>query len=145
MKLFIASDHAGFALKQRIIAHLHATFSHISVTDLGTHNAAISVDYPDYGFKVANSITADALGIVICGSGIGISIAANRVAGVRCALCTSAEMAQLAREHNDANVLALGARIISEEVALACVDIFLSTQFAGGRHTHRITKLETKK
>ncbi len=148
MKLFIASDHAGFALKQLIIAHLHVNFPQFTTIDLGTNDGETSVDYPDYGFKLATETVANnAFGIAICGSGIGISIAANRTLGVRCALCTSPLMAQLAREHNNANILAMGQRIISENDALSCVDTFLTTDFsattdqANNRHIMRIAKL----
>jgi ribose 5-phosphate isomerase B len=104
------------------------------------------VDYPDYGYKLAEAVTAgeaDA-GIAICGSGIGISIALNRYAGIRAALCHDVTSAQLSRQHNDANVLALGARLIGADVATACVDAFLATPFEGGRHAGRVEKLGQK-
>ena len=111
--------------------------------DLGTHGEA-SVDYPDYGFAIGHAVADGraARGIAVCGSGIGIAIAANRVAGCRAALCTSGLMARLARTHNDANVLALGSRIIGVEVARDCVHEFLNTAFAGGRHGGRVAKLD---
>lgn len=139
-RIAIASDHAGFQLKSAIVAHLQAQ-GH-DVRDLGAHSED-RVDYPDFGYKLAQEITADGglIGIGICGSGIGIDIALNRFAAVRSALCTSIEMAKLARQHNDANVLSLGARLISVETALACVDVFLSTEFEGGRHQGRVEKL----
>lgn len=140
--LYIASDHAGFVLKEEIIKHLQSNFSAIKVHDFGTNDSETSVDYPDYGYKVANKIAADGgIGILICGSGVGISIAANRVKGIRAALCFNSEMAQLARQHNNANILVLGARIIAQEVAMQCVDEFLRTDFAGGRHEQRVQKL----
>jgi ribose 5-phosphate isomerase B len=141
--IYIASDHAGAALKAQIGDYVQRSFPEYIVVDLGTNDATISVDYPDYGFIVARKVATDkvAKGIVICGSGIGMSIAANRVAGVRAALCMNADMAQLSREHNDANMLALGARMIDTPTAFACVDAFLTTAFAGGRHTHRVEKL----
>jgi ribose 5-phosphate isomerase B len=137
--LAIACDHAGFELKEKIKARYKAK---IEWLDLGT-NALDSVDYPDFGKAMGQAIDAGKVreGIVICGSGIGISIAANRFPKVRCALCTSAEMAKLSRQHNDANVLALGSRIISEDTAYDCVDAFLNTAFEGGRHQKRVEKL----
>ena len=114
-----------------------------TVLDLGT-DGTDSVDYPDFGKAVGEKVAAGEaqLGIVICGTGIGISIAANRIAGVRAAVCHDATSARLAREHNDANVMALGARVIGPEVALDCLDAFVSTEFSGGeRHVRRIAKL----
>lgn len=139
-KLLIAADHAGFDLKEDIKTF---TFNQdIEWIDLGTYSGD-SVDYPDYGFKMADALKqgqAD-LGIIICGSGIGISIAANRYPHVRAALCTTPEMAQLSRQHNDANVLALGSRIISSETAKECINAFIDTEFEGGRHARRVDKL----
>lgn len=128
-KLAIACDHGGYSLKEAIKAH----FSDVEWLDLGT-NSNDSVDYPEYGQKLAKAIAGGEVqqGIVICGSGIGISIAANRNPAVRAALCTDVTMARLTRAHNDANVLALGARIIGEEVAFDIVEIFLNTEFEGG-------------
>lgn len=137
----IGCDHAGYALKALLGDELRAA-GHVLI-DCGTTNATDSVDYPDFGAAVAAAI-ADGragFGIIVCGSGIGISIAANRNPAVRAALCTSGLMAKLAREHNDANVLALGSRLIGVEVARDCVQQFLSTPFAGGRHTARRDKL----
>jgi ribose 5-phosphate isomerase B len=140
--LYIASDHAGFELKRTIIDYLQSHFASLKLNDLGTDNAEISVDYPDYGFAVAQKITQnDGVGILICGSGVGISIAANRIKGARAALCFTTEMAILTRSHNDANILVLGARIIPQEIAINCVDAFLKTPFDGGRHAARIEKL----
>ena len=137
----IGSDHAGYALKSLLADELRAA-GH-DVIDCGANNETDSVDYPDFGVAVGAAIadTRASLGIVVCGSGIGISIAANRNPAVRAALCTSGLMAKLAREHNDANVLALGSRIIGVETARDCVAQFLSTRFAGGRHTARRDKL----
>lgn len=136
----LASDHAGYALKTQLAAELRAA-GH-DVRDIGPDNAT-AVDYPDYGIKLATAVAAGeaALGIAICGSGIGISIAANRNPAVRAALCTSGLMARLARLHNDANILALGSRIIGIDVARDCVAEFLNTDFAGGRHAGRVVKL----
>jgi ribose 5-phosphate isomerase B len=140
-KLFIACDHGGVELKALLVQ----TFSdRVDWVDLGT-NAAESVDYPDYAGKLADAVKADGTegiaGVLICGSGIGISIAANRFTWIRAALCTSREMATLARQHNDANVLVLGARIIDNQTAENCLDAFLNTDFEGGRHSLRVAKL----
>ena len=136
--LAIACDHGGFALKSAI----KQRFSDIEWLDLGTDSAE-SVDYPEFGQAMGRAITDGKAerGILICGSGIGISIAANRFPAVRAALCTSVEMAKLARQHNNANVLALGERIIDQDTAFACVEAFLNTEFEGGRHERRVTKL----
>ena len=127
-------------LKQLLLREIEALG--FTPLDLGT-NTADSVDYPDYGHAVAKSI-ADGravLGVAICGSGIGISIAANRHAGIRAALCSSGLAAELARQHNDANILCLGARLIGDAEAKECVKRFLNTKFDGGRHTKRVEKL----
>ena len=137
----IASDHAGFAFKSVLAADLRAAGHEL--LDLGAHDEA-SVDYPDYGFAIAHAVADGraSSGIVVCGSGIGVTIAANRVAGCRAALCTSGLMARFSRSHNDANVLALGSRIIGVEVARDCVHEFLNTAFAGGRHAARVAKFD---
>jgi len=137
--LGLACDHAGFELKEAIKKHLEGR---VSVLDLGT-NAKDSVDYPDFGAAMGKAITDGKaqMGIVVCGSGIGISIAANRFPAVRAALCMNSTMARLSRQHNDANVLALGARMIGQEIAFDCVDAFLNTKFEGGRHEWRVKKL----
>lgn len=137
----IAADHGGYDLKEEIKTF---TFENLNIEwiDLGTHSAE-SVDYPDYAHKMADAIKqgqAD-IGIVICGTGIGISIAANRHAHIRAALCTDTTMARLTRQHNDANVLALGARITGREVARDIVETFLITEFEGGRHARRVEKI----
>lgn len=140
MKLALASDHAAFALKQELCAWL-AGLGH-EVLDLGPHNDD-RVDYPDYGYKLAHAIATGATdrGIALCGSGIGISIAMNRVAQVRCALVSEPLSAALAREHNDANAIAIGARLSGIDMAKACITAFLDTEFAGGRHASRVEKL----
>lgn len=137
-RLAIASDHGGFSLKDAI----KARFTDIEWMDMGTDSAE-SVDYPDFGKALADAIAAGEVeqGILICGTGIGISIAANRNAAVRAALCTDATMARLTRQHNDANVLALGARITGIEAAFDIVEVFLNTEFEGGRHARRVEKL----
>lgn len=136
----VAADHAGFELKNRIADLLRA--EGYAVTDLGT-NSAERVDYPDYGYKLAEEIAAGRAerGIAVCGSGIGISIALNRNPAVRAALCGDLLSARLARQHNDANVIAMGARLIGADVAYECVKIFLTTEFEGGRHAGRVAKL----
>ena len=139
-KIAIACDHAGFALKEQI----KAQFKNIQWQDCGT-NSQESCNYADYGHALAKAIESGDVthGVIICGSGIGISIAANRHRAVRAALCTSATMARLARLHNDANVLALGARIIGAEVAFDCLRAFLTTEFEGGRHKERVEKINS--
>jgi len=141
IKIAIAADHGGFDLKEEIKNFVIDNLN-IEWIDLGTHSTD-SVDYPEYGFKMAEAIkNGDAeKGILICGTGIGISIAANRHPHIRSALCTNTTMAKLTREHNDANVLALGARIIGVELAKDIVKTFLTTEFEGGRHSRRVEKL----
>jgi ribose 5-phosphate isomerase B len=140
MRIAIASDHAALELKALLIEHLleggHA------VDDLGPYDGA-SVDYPDYGYKIAQAVASGAAerGVALCGSGIGIAIAANRVPECRCALVSEPLSASLARSHNNANVIAMGARLIGPEMAKACLDAFLSTDFLGGRHSGRVEKL----
>ena len=139
MKISIGSDHAGFELKQKIIEK----YPSFKFDDCGTFSNK-SVDYPDFGHKVAKSVLNNNVdyGIVVCGSGIGISIAANRNKGIRAALCTSVEHAKLSRLHNDANILALGSRLTNEKDIYSIIDIFLSTPFEGGRHSDRIKKID---
>jgi ribose 5-phosphate isomerase B len=136
----IASDHAGFDLKQALIEHLQT--AGIPVLDLGT-NSRDSVDYPDFGDALAKAILAGKAtrGVLVCGTGLGISMAANRHKGIRAAHCRDTTDARLTRLHNDANVLALGARTTGIEVAKDCLNVFLNTAFEGGRHQRRIDKL----
>lgn len=143
MKIAIASDHAGYLLKEQLKTVLEA--GGYKINDLGT-NSSDSVDYPDFGYKAADEIASKRadFGVIICGSGVGISIAANRNPKVRAALCHNAEIASLARKHNDANILALGARVVSEEEAINILKAFLNTDFEGGRHENRVKKLENK-
>ena len=138
--IYLASDHAGFVLRGLIHEHLKA--NKYKVIDLGPSRKE-SVDYPDFGVKLAKELRKDYLsrGIAICGSGVGISISVNRFPWVRAALVSSLEAASLSRQHNDANVLALGERLIDPDLALACVDKFLNTEFEGGRHQGRVDKL----
>ena len=142
MQIALAADHAGFGLKDELVAWLREQGHDVS--DLGT-NGAESVDYPEFGRKLAQSIASgDAeRGIAVCGSGIGIAMAINRNPACRCARVDDPLSAALAREHNDANVLALGARLIGSDMAKACVAAFLGTDFAGGRHQRRVDQLST--
>lgn len=141
MKIAIGSDHAGFAYKQHIIEHLKA-LGH-EVKDFGT-NSAESTDYPLWIIPTAEAVVRGEAerGIVLGGSGNGEAIAANKVKGVRCALCWCNQTAEFSRKHNDANVLSLGQRMISIEIALDIVDIWLKTEFEGGRHANRIAELD---
>jgi len=136
----IAADHAGFDLKSALVEELRK--SGLKVIDLGT-NSADSVDYPDFADAVAKAIKSGQAprGVLVCGTGIGISIAANRHKGVRAALCRDSTDARLAREHNDANVLVLGGRTTGIEAARDCLKLFLSTPFSGGRHVRRVEKM----
>lgn len=140
MRIALAADHAGYLLKDELARWLSEQ-GH-EVTDLGT-NGPESVDYPEYGARLAHTIAAGSAdrGVAVCGSGIGISIAVNREPTCRCARVDEPLSAQLAREHNDANVIALGARLIGSDMAKACVAAFLETDFLGGRHQRRIDQL----
>ena len=140
MRIALSADHAGYQLKDELVAWLREA-GH-DVQDLGT-NGPDSVDYPQFGTKLAEAVAqGDAeRGIVVCGSGIGISIAVNRNPACRCARVSEPLSAALAREHNDANVLALGARLVGPDMAKACVQAFLGTDFAGGRHQRRVDQL----
>ena len=140
MKIALGADHAGFELKDQIKQHLKQ--KGVDVRDEGTSSSE-SVDYPDFARAVAHDVSeqrAD-LGILVCGSGIGMAITANKVDGIRAANVSTEYEAQMSREHNNANVLALGARIVKPEAALRIVDTWLSTQFAGGRHERRVEKI----
>ncbi|WP_456383666.1 ribose 5-phosphate isomerase B [Persephonella sp.] len=141
MKVAVGSDHAGFEYKEIVKKHLEQ--KGYQVIDKGTYSTE-SVDYPVYGEAVARAVASGEAdrGIVICGTGIGISIAANKVKGVRAALCTNEYMARMARKHNDANVLAFGARVLGIDVALGIVDEFFSTEFEGGRHERRVNLIK---
>lgn len=140
MKISIGSDHAGFDLKEELRKYLED--EGYEVLDEGTYSKD-SVDYPDYGKKVGQRVAGGQAdrGLVVCGSGIGISIAANKVDGIRCALVSEPLSAQLSRLHNNANVLALGGRLTGVEMAKECLKVFLETEFEGGRHQRRIEKL----
>ncbi|HEV2865324.1 MAG TPA: ribose 5-phosphate isomerase B [Allosphingosinicella sp.] len=139
-RIVIASDHAAVEMKAMLCAWLSEA-GH-AVTDLGP-GGVDSVDYPDYGYKIAEAVAAGEAdyGVALCGSGVGISISVNRHPDCRCALVSEPLSARLAREHNDANVIAMGARLIGPEMARACVETFLATPFGGGRHQRRVDKL----
>ncbi|MDD6190375.1 MAG: ribose 5-phosphate isomerase B [Firmicutes bacterium] len=142
MLIAIASDHGGFALKEKIKEYLRER-EDVKIVDLGT-NSEESVDYPVYGKACAEAVASGKAdrGIVICGTGIGISIAANKVKGIRCGLCTSVEMAELTRKHNNANMLALGGRTTEEKLAVEITAAWLDTEFEGGRHQRRTDMLD---
>jgi ribose 5-phosphate isomerase B len=138
-KIAIGADHAGYALKSELVSVLKE--KGYSVTDFGCPSEE-SIDYPDYAHPVAKAVeTEGVIGILICGSGNGISMSANKHSGIRCALCWTDEIALLARQHNDANIISLPARYISVAEAKKCVDIFLKTEFEGGRHQRRVNKI----
>ena len=140
MRIAFASDHAGVDLKARL--RDRAAEAGHEVVDLGTLESA-SVDYPDFGRRCGEAVAAGevARGVVVCGTGIGIAIAANKIAGVRCAVVHDVTTTRLARAHNDANMIALGARIVGPEIADDCLVAFLETPFEGGRHARRVAKL----
>lgn len=141
MKLAIAADHGGFELKEQIKEHLIKR--DIEVVDLGTHDCQ-SVDYPTFGKACGEEVASGRVerGIVCCGTGVGISIAANKVKGIRCALATNVFMAEMAKRHNNANILALGGRVLSPEEAIVMVDAWLDNEFEGGRHQRRVDMLD---
>ena len=140
VKIVVGSDHAGFELKQIIIEHLSER--NMNYEDFGT-NCLDSVDYPDYAKKVAEEVNSKELimGILVCGSGQGMAMTANRFKNVRAAICHNSDVAKVTRQHNDANVLCLGSRFIDMSEAIKCVDVFLSTDFEGERHLKRINKI----
>ncbi len=139
-ELLIASDHAGTRLKSTLLSHF--TGKGMIATDLGPKPDDASVDYPDYAAKLASLMRSnDGMGVLICGSGIGMSIAVNRYEWVRAALVHDETTARLCREHNNANVIVLGERLVGELTAISCVDVFLNTDFAKGRHQRRVEKL----
>jgi ribose 5-phosphate isomerase B len=139
-KIFISSDHAGFKLKEEIKSHLSK--KKISFQDMGPFNDD-RVDYPDYAHKVARKVKTNKsnVGILVCGSGMGMNIAANRHRNIRAAQCFNLKSTKLSRLHNDANIITLGSRLLSKKLALACVIAFLNTKFEGGRHLKRIKKI----
>jgi len=138
-KIYIASDHAGFELKEYLINSLKK--NNIEIIDLGCNSAKVSVDYPDYANKLSEKISENNFGILICGSGVGISISANRHKKIRAALCFNKNIAKLARSHNNANVICLGARFLKKKYALAICKTFFTQKFDGQRHVARVAKL----
>jgi ribose 5-phosphate isomerase B len=145
-RISLGSDHAGFELKEQIKSYLNTITDHkLEINDWGCYSED-RVDYPDFAHKVSEEISErrSDLGILVCGSGNGISMAANKWKGIRCALCWNSEIANMARLHNDANILSLPGRYISLEEAIKCVDEFLNTDFEGGRHSERIQKIPKK-
>jgi|TARA_B110000438_G_scaffold201368_1_gene192870 ribose 5-phosphate isomerase B len=141
MKISIGADHAGFSVKEKIREYLES--KGYRILDKGAYSEE-SVDYPEFGHAVGNSVKdgESAKGIVVCGSGIGISMAANKVEGIRAALCTTPEHALMSRLHNDANVLAIGARMTDFDIILEIIDTWLRSEFEGGRHSRRVNKIE---
>jgi ribose 5-phosphate isomerase B len=139
MKIALASDHAGFELKEKIKEFL----TEYEVIDFGTENSN-SMDYPDTGFKAAEAISNGNCerGILICGSGLGMSIVANKVPGIRATLCQTKQFAELSRMHNDSNILVLSGRFISEYLAKEIIDVWFNTEFEGGRHQKRLDKIQ---
>ena len=139
-RMVVGSDHAGFRAKENIKKYLQD--AGYAVEDMGTHSED-SVDYPDFAKAVGERVAAanGALGVLVCGTGIGVSIAANKVEGIRAALAHDSLTARRAREHNDANVIALGGKVVGDDEAIAIVQEFLSAEFAGGRHQRRIDKI----
>ena len=139
-KIFISSDHAGFKLKEEIKSHLFK--KKLSFKDLGPFNDD-RVDYPDYAHKVARKVKANKsnVGILVCGSGMGMNIAANRHKNIRAAQCFNLKSTKLSRLHNDANIITLGSRLLTKKLAINCVNTFLNTKFEGGRHSKRIKKI----
>ena len=139
-KIFLASDHAGYKLKELIKNYLLK--KKINFTDLGPFNDSKS-DYPDYAHKVSKKVSTEKrnLGILVCGTGIGMNMAANKHKKIRAALCFNIKSAKLSRLHNDANIITLGSRLLKNKNALNCVNVFLNTKFEGGRHTKRIKKI----
>lgn len=140
MKIVLASDHGGFELKEEIKEHLRK--KGYDLNDIGVYDTK-SADYPDYGKRAALMVANNEAdkGIIVCGTGIGISIAANKVKGIRCALCTNEYMARMSRMHNNANMLALGGRVTGAGAATEIVDAWLSAEFEGGRHENRVNKI----
>tara|TARA_Y100000590_G_C15314476_1_gene861434 strand:+ start:153 stop:578 length:426 start_codon:yes stop_codon:yes gene_type:complete len=139
-KIYIASDHAGYNLKKEVIKKFS---KYIDFEDLGTSNSTSSVNYPEYAHKLSNKVSKNInnRGILICGSGEGMSMAANKHKKIRAALCYSVKSAKLSRLHNNANIITLGARLIKKNVAFKCINTFLNTKFEGGRHIKRVKKI----
>ena len=139
-KIFISSDHAGFTLKEQIKKKFSKKYMFL---DLGTNNASTSVNYPDFAHKLCKKVVNSNknMGILVCGSGMGMSIAANRHKKIRAAVCYSVKNTKLSRLHNNANIITLGSRLTKKNIAFKCIDIFVNTKFEGGRHNKRVKKI----
>ena len=139
-KLYISSDHAGYNLKEQIKKKFSKKYHFY---DLGTDSSKISVNYPDYAHKLCKKVSLNSknIGILVCGSGMGMSMAANRHKKIRAAVCYSVKNTKLSRLHNDANIITLGSRLIKKNVAFKCIDVFINTKFEGGRHKKRVKKI----
>jgi ribose 5-phosphate isomerase B len=142
VKIAAGADHAGFAVKQAVVRRLRAQ-GH-EVVDVGTSDAETSVDYPDFAHAVAETVAAGSAerGVLVCGTGLGMCMAANRHEGVRAADATTPHLAEMSRRHNDANVLCLGGRLLSEDEAWAITEVWMATPFEGGRHTRRVESID---
>ena len=139
-KLFISSDHAGFNLKEKIKKNFRKKYFFV---DLGTDNSKTSVNYPDFAHKLCKKVSKNSknIGILVCGSGIGMSMAANRHKNIRAAVCYSAKNTKLSRLHNNANIITLGSRLTKKNTAFKCIEVFINTKFEGGRHKRRVKKI----
>ena len=139
-KIFISSDHAGYNLKEQIKKKF---FKKYKLEDLGTNNSKVSVNYPDYAHKLCRKVSKSSknIGILVCGSGMGMSMAANRHKNIRAAVCYSIKNTKLSRLHNNANIITLGSRLTKKNTAFKCIDAFINTKFEGGRHNKRIKKI----
>ena len=139
-KLYISSDHAGYLLKEQIKKKFRKKYS---FHDLGTDNSNVSVNYPDYAHKLCKKVAKNTnnIGILVCGSGMGMSMAANRHKKIRAAVCYSTKNTKLSRLHNNANIITLGSRLTKKNTAFRCIDIFVNTKFEGGRHNKRVRKI----
>ncbi len=139
-KIFISSDHAGFNLKEQIKKKFKKKYI---FQDLGTNNLKTSVNYPDYAHKLCKKVSKDSknIGILVCGSGIGMSMAANRHKKIRAAVCYSVKNTKLSRLHNNANIITLGSRLTKKNIAFKCIEVFINTKFEGGRHKKRVIKI----
>ena len=139
-KIFISSDHAGFHLKEQIKKKFLKKYN---FQDLGTNSSNVSVNYPDYAHKLCEKVAKNSknIGILVCGSGMGMSMAANRHKKIRAAMCYSVKNTKLSRLHNNANIITLGARLTKKNTAFKCIDVFINTKFEGGRHNKRVKKI----
>jgi len=139
-KIFISSDHAGFSLKEQIKKKFSKKYK---FQDLGTNNSKVSVNYPEYAHKLCTKVSKNSknIGILVCGSGMGMSMAANRHKKIRAAVCYSIKNTKLSRLHNNANIITLGSRLTKKNTAFKCIDLFINTKFEGGRHNKRVKKI----